>query len=180
MLATSDVGGECYHGGQHACFSRQGRKPLPLYKVEEMCERCAASWHAVMAATLLDSVVISQQFLGLEPTTKLEQHFLHSSNGAAVVGATVAAKARRQPAVPPKARKRKVKVKESTRFSREPPEAVDDAFSLSVEPQKQSKQYSVEERKQIAEYYKTLPRSQKAPFNRRYNVKVWQMRDWAK
>lgn len=174
MLATSDVGGECYHGGQHACFARQGRKPLPLYKVEEMCERCAASWHAVMAATLLDSVVISQQFLGLEPTTKLEQHFLHGGNGVAVVGSTTPAKSRRRPAArSPKARSRKVKPSEDGN-------APDETFGLAVEPQKQSKQYSADERKQIAEYYKTLPRSQKAPFNRRYNVKVWQMRDWAK
>lgn len=64
VLCTSDVAGECYHGGRHTCFVRQGRKPLPLYKVEELCERCAASWHAVMAASLLDSVIISQQFLG--------------------------------------------------------------------------------------------------------------------
>ena len=62
-LRDSDVGGQCRHGGRHTCVTRQGRKPLPLYKVEEMCERCAAAWHAAMAATLLDSLVIVDSFI---------------------------------------------------------------------------------------------------------------------
>jgi hypothetical protein len=84
-LCASDVGGGCYHGGQHTCFTRQGRRPLPLYKVEELCERCAASWHAVMTASLLDSVVIGQQFLGVVPNVIEQQlpHDTQNSNGAA-------------------------------------------------------------------------------------------------
>jgi hypothetical protein len=66
VLYSSAIGGECYHGGKHTCFVRQGRKPLSTYKVEDMCERCATAWHAVMAATLLDSIVIGQQFLNKE------------------------------------------------------------------------------------------------------------------
>jgi hypothetical protein len=57
-LYGGGIGGECRHGGYNTCFLRQGRKPLPLYKVGEMCERCAATWHAAMAATLLDSLLI--------------------------------------------------------------------------------------------------------------------------
>lgn len=68
VLSASDVGGQCYHGGRHTCFSRQGRKPIALYKIEELCERCALAWHATMAASLLDQLVIGQRFLGHEAT----------------------------------------------------------------------------------------------------------------
>jgi hypothetical protein len=173
-LCATDVGGECYHGGQHQCFTLQGRKPLPLYKVEEMCERCAAAWHAVMAASLLDSVIISQQFLGEAPKNALEQQFLrveHGSNGAAVHGKTVRARGgrvgrRRKPAAAPKASRVKVEGEGSN-------------GKLAIEPSATGK-YSPEERKQMVAFYQTLPRSAKAPFNLRYKVKAWQMRDWAK
>ena len=103
-LCVSDVGGACYHGGQHTCFTRQGRRPLPLYKVEEMCERCAASWHAVMAASLLDSVIIGQQFMGTMPNA-ISQEFLHEpDNGASVRGKAVRAHTGRRPSAAPKAR----------------------------------------------------------------------------
>jgi len=63
QLYAGDVGGSCYHGEQHTCFMRQGRKPIALYKAEEMCERCQATWHALMTATLLDSLVVGQRFM---------------------------------------------------------------------------------------------------------------------
>lgn len=66
VLSVSSIGGECYHGGRHTCFTRQGRKPIGLYKHEELCERCALAWHATMAASLLDQLVIGQRFLGNE------------------------------------------------------------------------------------------------------------------
>lgn len=68
VLSSSDIGGQCYHGGRHTCIARQGRKPLALYKIEELCERCALAWHATMAASLLDQLVIGQRFLGQEAT----------------------------------------------------------------------------------------------------------------
>ena len=165
ILCTSDVGGECYHGGRHTCFTRQGRKPLPLYKVEEMCERCAASWHAVMAAALLDSVVIGQQFLGASD----KDYALHietngesnGANGVAVHGKKLRATGR------PKAGK-KPKVTAAT---------VPGVNSVSPHP---TGKYSAEDREELVKFYQTLPRSQKAAFNERYNVKAWQMRDWAK
>lgn len=62
ILHKGDVGGACYQGKQHGCFAKQGRRPLRLYNVENMCERCAAAWHAAMTATLLDSLMVGQRF----------------------------------------------------------------------------------------------------------------------
>lgn len=87
VLYSSTIGGECYHGGKHTCFVRQGRKPLSTYKVEDMCERCATAWHAVMAATLLDSIVIGQQFLNKEAPG---QHVLRPFEASVPTPATVA------------------------------------------------------------------------------------------
>ena len=181
-LAVSDIGGECYHGGLHTCFSRQGRKPLPLYKVEELCERCAASWHAVMTAALIDSVVVGQQFLGIEPTTKLEQHFLHSGNGATVVGATVSAK--RRPSPPKASSKPRMPRKSRSapkKLSAVAPDQDADtaAFDIAIKPKPNGK-YTPEEREQIVAFYKPLPRGRKSSFNQRYSVHAWQMRDWSK
>jgi hypothetical protein len=176
-LCVSDIGGECYHGSQHACFARQGRKPLQLYKVEEMCERCAASWHAVMAASLLDSVVISQQFLGEAPRSALEQQFLHAeraSNGASVQGKAIPAR-KRQPSAAPKAsgaKKRAAKTKDASQ-----PKAED--LDAGITPSSGGK-YSVEDRARLVSHYQSLSRDAKTAFNRRYKVKAWQMRDWAK
>lgn len=179
-LCGTDVGGECYHGGKHTCFTLQGRKPLPLYKVEEMCERCAAAWHAVMAASLLDSVVISQQFLGQAPTNALEAQFLHAergSNGATVHGTKVRARtARRALAAPPKAAKRGRKVKVPRGATKTDVES-QDFDDLGVAP---GGTYSDDDRAKLVKYYQTLPRAQKAAFNLHYKVKAWQMRDWAK
>ncbi len=72
-LFEGTVGGGCYHGPKHGCFVRQGRRPLALYKAEEMCERCQATWHALMTTQLLDSLMISQGFLGqTSPVTGVE------------------------------------------------------------------------------------------------------------
>lgn len=62
LLHQDRIGGPCYLGGHHTCFARQGRKPLPLYHAEQMCECCQATWHALMAAYLLESLLIGQRF----------------------------------------------------------------------------------------------------------------------
>ena len=143
---------------------------MPLYKVEEMCERCAASWHAVMAASLLDSVIIGQQFMGGASQNRLEAHYLHvehSSNGASVHGKKVRARAgtsaKRKP-------------------SRAAPKAADDADKfggIGIVPHASGK-YSAEERTRLVARYQSLTRSEKSAFNQHYKIKAWQMRDWAK
>jgi hypothetical protein len=155
---------------------------VPLYKVEEMCERCAAAWHAVMAASLLDSVVISQQFLGQAPMNKLEAQFLHvenGSNGASVHGRKVRAHAgtKRGPRAAPKAHKAKPpKLPKAAKATK----AIGGgSLDAGVEPTANGK-YSTEDRGRLIARYQTLPRSAKAAFNLRYKIKAWQMRDWAK
>lgn len=169
-LVETVVGGECYHGGKHTCFTRQGRKPLPLYKVEEMCERCAASWHAVMTATLLDSVVIGQQFLG----SGSEQFVLHTQvDGDHAIGATVRGKVVRGKRTVTSLKKPK-KPKDNDSGEGDIPTNVN-----GVAP-KPSGNYTPEEREELVKFYQTLPRGEKPAFNIRFHVKAWQMRDWAK
>lgn len=153
VLCTGDVGGECYLGGKHTCFVRQGRKPLTLYKVAELCERCAATWHAVMAAALLDSVVIGQQFLGGGDSV-----FVTAPVGVAVHGKSVPG--RHKPGT----------------------ENSDLSFPVEIRAivPNPAGQYTSEERRLLAKFYQAAPRAAKSSFNARFHVKAWQMRDWAK
>jgi len=152
VLCTSDIVGECYLGGKHTCFARQGRKPLPLYKVAELCERCAATWHAVMAASLLDSVVIGQQFLVGDSVTVM------ASTGVAVHGKSVPG--RHKP-------------------GSENSDLVLPVEIRAIAPNPAGA-YTSEERRLLAKFYQSAPRAAKSAFNARFHVKAWQMRDWAK
>lgn len=152
VLCSSDIGGECYLGGKHTCFIRQGRKPLSLYKVVELCERCAATWHAVMAAALLDSVVIGQQFLGGD-----------SVSVTASVGVVVHGKA----------------VPGRHKLGAENSDLSFPVEILAIVPNPAGR-YTSEERRLLAKFYQSAPRAARSAFNARFHVKAWQMRDWAK
>lgn len=56
-----------YHeGGKCArtptCIQRHANVPISNWDVADLCERCAVAWHALMAAMLIDSVIVTERF----------------------------------------------------------------------------------------------------------------------
>lgn len=44
------------------CIQRQTNQPLAQWDNASLCERCAAAWHTLMAATLIDVVLVNERF----------------------------------------------------------------------------------------------------------------------
>lgn len=45
-----------------ACTKRFADTPLADWAADKLCERCAAAWHTLMAAMLIDSVIVAERF----------------------------------------------------------------------------------------------------------------------